>query len=406
MLTSTLSLYRNAYSGLSPSTWWLSFIMLINRSGTMVLPFMTLYLISPRMGYSIGQAGIVMGLFGLGAVAGGYLGGWLTDKTGFFRVQMMALTGGGLLFILLGQMHSFTGICILSFLLSMVNESFRPANSTAVAYYSKTENRTRSYSLNRLAINLGWAVGSALGGFIAAYDYELLFWVDGFTNLAAAVLMWFLLPPSKAQPPKEVVQEAPDPAHSAYKDRVYLWFILLTTLFAACFFQVFNNLTAYFKRELHFSEQYIGFLNMLNGLLIAFIEMVLVFKLEGRRSKLYYITTGVLLCGFSYLMLNVFHMNAALAIGMIILITLGEMFSMPFMNSFWIARSASHNRGQYAGLYTIAWSVAQTLGPFLGSQVAEHAGWGVLWWGVGGLCVVASGGFALMYRQQRSLGNY
>src|ERR1700753_732338 len=133
MAGKTLSLYRNAYSGLSPATWWLSFVMLINRSGTMVLPFMTIYLTSPSVGYSIGHAGIVMGLFGLGAVAGGYLGGKLTDSIGFYRVQMMALLGGGLLFIVLGQMHSFTGICVFSFLVSMVNESFRPANSTAIA---------------------------------------------------------------------------------------------------------------------------------------------------------------------------------------------------------------------------------------------------------------------------------
>ncbi|WP_315816545.1 MFS transporter [Paraflavitalea speifideaquila] len=278
---------------------------------------------------------------------------------------MIALAGGGILFMILGQMRSFPGICVLSFLLSLVNESFRPANSTAVAYYSKLENRTRSFSLNRLAINLGWALGSAAGGLIAAYDYELLFWVDGCTNIAAAILMWFLLPPSKTQvAKKEAAKEIPDPSHSAYQDKVFLWFIVLTTLFAASFFQIFNNLTAYYKNVLHFSEQYIGLLNAMNGVIITLIEMVLVFKLEGRRSKLYYITLGVFLCGVAYLMLNVFHMNASLAIAMMALITFGEILAMPFMNSYWIARSGNHNRGQYAGLYTIAWSVAQTLGPF------------------------------------------
>ncbi len=376
--------------------------MLVNRSGTMVLPFMTIYLISPSVGYSIGQAGIVMGLFGLGAIAGGYIGGRLTDKIGFFKVQMMALVGGGILFMLLGQMHSFPGICVLSFLLSMVNESFRPANSAAIAYYSKAENRTRSYSLNRLAINLGWALGSAAGGIIAAYDYELLFWVDGCTNIGAAILMWFLLPPSKTQTAeKATTTEVHDPSQSAYKDKVYLWFIVLTTLFAACFFQLFNNLTAYYKNVLHFSEQYIGLLNAMNGLIITLIEMVLVFKLEGKRSKLYYIMLGVFLCGIAYLMLNVFHMNASLAIGMMVLITFGEILAMPFMNSFWIARSGVHNRGQYAGLYTIAWSVAQTLGPFLGSQVAEHGGWRILWWLVGGVCMLSSIGFGMMYRKDK-----
>jgi predicted MFS family arabinose efflux permease len=399
MTGSALSLYKNAYSGLSPTTWWLSFVMLINRSGTMVLPFMTIYLTSPSVGYSIGHAGIVMGLFGLGAVAGGFLGGKLTDTLGFYRVQMIALLGGGLLFIVLGQMHSFTGICIFSFLVSLVNESFRPANSTAIAFYSSTENRTRSYSLNRLAINLGWAVGSAMGGLIAAYNYELLFWVDGLTNIGAAILMWRLLPPSKTNSEQSIQKEKPDPAHSAYRDKAFLWFIVLTILFAASFFQVFNNLTAYFKIELHFSEQYIGLLNALNGAIITVVEMVLIFKLEGKRGKLFYISWGVLLTGLGFLMLTVFHMNASLAIVMMIVITFGEMLAMPFMNSFWIARTTPRNRGQYAGLYTMAWSVAQTFGPFIGAQVADYSGFGTLWWGVGGLCLVASVGFVVMHRR-------
>src|SRR6185312_16333118 len=88
-------------------------------------------------------------------------------------------------------------ICGCAFLLSMVNEAFRPANSTAIATYSKEENRTRSYSLNRLAINLGWAVGNAIGGLLASINYHLLFWVDGGTNIIGALLLWYFLRPSK-----------------------------------------------------------------------------------------------------------------------------------------------------------------------------------------------------------------
>src|SRR6202012_3286147 len=107
MLTRTISLYQNAYSGLSRSTWLLSIVMLVHRSGTMVIPFMTIYLTQPSMGYSIGQAGLVMGIFGLGAICGGFLGGKITDRLGFYRVQLFTLTGGGLLFMLLGQVKSY-----------------------------------------------------------------------------------------------------------------------------------------------------------------------------------------------------------------------------------------------------------------------------------------------------------
>ena len=356
---------------------------------------MMIYLIRPEMGFSIAQAGLVIALFGLGSVAGGYLGGKMTDLVGFYPVQLITLLGGGVLFILLGQMKTYPLICTFTFLLSLVNEAFRPANSTAIVFYSSENNRTRSYALNRLAINLGWAVGSAIGGLIASIDYELLFWVDGATNISAAILMLFVLPlaKNKKSAAKTFTTEL---SHSPYRDKVYLLFIALTILFASCFFQMFNNLNAYYNNDLHFSVRFIGLLGALNGIIIAFIEMVLVYKLEGRRTNAYFIGRGVFICGIAYLLLNIFEVNHFVAILMMIMMTAGEILSLPFMNAFWISRSAEHNRGQYAGLYTIAWSIAQTCGPLFGSQVAQVAGFPVLWWIVAGLCMITGIGFLLI----------
>ena len=397
MLTATAKTYRNAYSGLSKQTWLLSLIMLINRSGTMVVPFMSLYLTSPEMGYSVGEAGIVFGLFGAGAFSGAWLGGRLTDKIGFYPVQLFTLTVGGILFMVLGQMNTYPLICIFTFLLSFVNEAFRPANSTAIAFFSKEENRTRSYALNRLAINLGWAVGSALGGFLADINYELLFWVDGFTNIGAALLMWLLLKPVSYKAPLKTTINDPL-VQSAYKDKTYLSFAFITMLFACCFFQMFNNLPVYFKRDLHFSKPFIGLIMAANGIIIALVEMVLIYKLEGKKKSTFYITIGVFMVGLSFLLLNIPGSAVPIAISMIVLVTFGEILSMPFMNSYWIARTQPSNRGQYAALYTMAWSAAQTLGPMGGAQLAEHAGFTVLWWTVGGLSIIASLFFWRLHR--------
>lgn len=364
----------------------------------MVVPFMSIYLTQFHH-YSIAQAGVVMGIFGAGAIAGGFLGGKLTDKYGFRHIQLFTLAGGGLLFVALGQMNSYALICVVTFLLSLVNEAFRPANATAIAHYSRPENRTRSYSLNRLAINLGWAFGGGLGGLLASFNYQLLFWVDGCTNLAAALLLWRFLKPAAIVRSAEH-HEPVDPGASAYRDKFYLLFIVCTTLFAMCFFQLFTNLTIYYKQELHFSESFIGMLMALNGLIIAFIEMVLVYRLEGKRSHLSYITSGVALCAVSYLLYNLFPGTTMLAVGAVITITFGEILSMPFMNAFWISRSNNHNRGQYAGLYTIAWALAQVLGPSLGAQVAQHYNFAWLWWLVGLVCSVSATGFFYMRRLQ------
>jgi predicted MFS family arabinose efflux permease len=400
MLARTFSLYRNAYSGLSKSTWLLSLVMLVNRSGTMVIPFMTIYLTQPAMGYSIGQAGVVMGLFGLGAVCGGLIGGRLTDKFGFYPVQVITLSGGGVMFIILGHMKSFPLICLFTFLLSLINDAFRPANSTAVAHYSKNENRTRSYSLNRLAINLGWAFGGAIGGILASINYHLLFWVDGCTNIVAAILLRYFLSPAKNEATYFKKETAGPAANSPYKDRTYLVFITLTILFAICFFQSFSTMPVFYKQVLHLPEYDIGMLMAMNGGLIALFEMVLVFKMEGRRENLFYISNGIFFVGIFFALLNILPPVGMSAVLFTLGLTIGEMSSMPFMNSFWVSRTSPGNRGQYAGLYTIAWSVAQVLGPSAGSQVVEHSGFRVLWWLMGGLCIVTAGGFKWLQRNK------
>jgi len=399
MFAQTISLYRNAYSGLSKSTWLLSLVMLVNRSGTMVVPFMTIYLTSPSMGYSIGQAGLVMGIFGLGAVCGGFLGGRLTDRLGYRKVQLIALIGGGFLFILLGQMKNFPLICGATFLLSIVNESFRPANSTAIAAYSKEENRTRSFSLNRLAVNLGWAVGGAMGGILASINYHLLFWVDGCTNLAGALLLFYLLAPAGEKTPAHKTAVTTATVASPYRDPIYLQFILFTIFFATCFFQLFTILPLYYKKVLHLQEYTIGLLMTLNGLIITAFEMVLVFSMEGKRQNLVYIVYGVCLVSLSFLLLNILPPLLWTAVLCMILVTVGEITSMPFMNSFWIARTNPANRGQYAGLYTIAWSVAQVIGPAGGAQIAGHAGFTTLWWTVAAVCLCAAIGFRLLRKR-------
>jgi predicted MFS family arabinose efflux permease len=396
MLKATTQTYRNAYSGLSRSTWLLSLIMLINRSGTMVMPFMMLYLMSPEMGYSVGKAGVAFGLFGAGAFCGAWVGGKLTDKIGFYRVQMITLIGGGIMFMVLGQMKTYPLICLFTFLVSFVNEAFRPANSTAIASYSREENRTRSYALNRLAINLGWAVGSAMGGILAGINYELLFWVDGCTNIAAALVMWMLIKPVDYRVHKTDTKA--NPVVPAHRDKVYLVFITITMIFACCFFQLFNNIPVYFSKNLHLSEPFIGFLMAINGVIIALVEMILVYKLEGRRKSMFYITAGVALTGISFLLLNIPVAGMLVATVMIIAVTFGEIFALPFMNTYWITRTTPSNRGQYAALYTMSWSAAQTLGPMGGSQLAEHFGFSALWWVVGVLCLLTAAGFYQLSR--------
>lgn len=242
MIKSSIAVYRNAYIGLSGPTWWLALVMFVNRAGTMVLPFLTVYL-RDEMNYSIAEAGWEVAFFGIGAILGNFIGGKLTDKIGFYPVQFWSLFLNGVLFIVLGQFHTFWQIGSCMFIIGVIGEAFRPANAAAIAYYSKPGNLTRSYSLSRLAVNLGFSIGPAIGGLLA---FQYLFWADGISCMLAALLLRAALPPVTANIKKRD-DTVGKQTSSAWKDGVYLRFTFFIFLSALCFLQMFSLLPVFFK---------------------------------------------------------------------------------------------------------------------------------------------------------------
>ncbi|NCX95155.1 MAG: MFS transporter [Chitinophagia bacterium] len=379
-------IYKSSYTGLSASTWWLALVMLINRAGTMVVPFLTLYLTTARHA-TLSQAGVVMACFGIGAVTGALIGGKITDLLGFYIVQITSLLGGGIMFFVVGMATDYYVICGSVFLLAVINEAFRPANSAAIAQYSKPENRTRSYSLNRLSVNLGWAMGGAFGGLIAQYNYQWLFWIDGSTNIAASILLMGVLSPMRNThtPASNKVKALPKQVASPYSDKIYVYFLVLTLIFSSVFFQFFTTVPVYFKTVLHLSPAFIGIVMAMNGIIIAFFEMPLVHFMEKRYPPFIAIVIGILFISLTFGMYLWQPGEGSVAVVSFILLTIGEMLSMPFMNTFMMSRTVPENRGQYAGLYSVAWSCAQIFGPFSGTRLADYAGFKPLWW-----CIIAA----------------
>jgi predicted MFS family arabinose efflux permease len=402
MLQASIQLYRNAFGGIPRPVWWLSLVMLVNRSGTMVIPFLTVYLTS--RGFTLAQAGSVMAAFGVGAFLGGYLGGRLTDMFGFFRVQVASLVLNGILFVVLGYMESLAQIMICVFVLSTCGEAFRPANAAAIGAYSNEDNRTRSYSLNRLAINLGWAIGPAAGGILASINYKLLFWVDGATCTVAGLLLYLFLAKGSRRDGHNNPQARTSGAASAYKDKVYLAGMFFILLVALCFFQLFSIIPVYYKEHVGLSEVVIGAVLASNGILIVLVEMVLVYRLEQHKRPLLYIFYGAVVIGVSFLLLAVAPVLTFVALSMVV-ITFGEMLLFPFTNDFWVSRTDARNRGQYAAIYTMTFAVAHVLSPLLSSRIAAVLGFPALFVIDFILCCLGGAGFIWLQRKMHAHGH-
>lgn len=379
MLQTVFNTYKKSFTGLSRETWLLSTVILINRCGFMAVPFMSLY-VTQYLHRSASDAGLLIALFGVGSVVGASTGGFLTDKIGYRPVQILSAIIGGSLFLLFAAIHHFSTLCGLALIISFFTEAFRPANFTATAAYAKKGTQTRSYSLNRFGMNIGWAVGSSLGGILAAINYKLLFIVDGSINIIAGLFILWLLPSGREQLKKLKEKLNSITVKRPWNDAVFIRFILVTTLFAVSFFLMFRVGPLFFKESWHINESVIGLIMGLNGIIIALFEMVIISRLEKRRAPLQYAVVGALFVAVSFLFLMVpgsFHVTAALL--SIIFFTVGEMFALPFINTFVISRTDEFNRGQYAAGYTLCWSFAQVIGPWGGLAVAERFSYNALW---------------------------
>jgi len=393
-----VQLYKNAFSGLSRSAWMLAVVMLINRSGTMVLPFLSIYLTS-GLGYSLEQSGIILSCFGMGSMAGSFLGGWLTDKFGHFYIQVLSLVLGGVIFIVLSNVEAYYQLAFGIFILSTVAESFRPANSSSVSLYSKPENVSRAFSLNRMAINLGFSVGPAMGGLLAAVSFKWLFIADGMTCIFAGLFFFLYFRNIKGHEPKKVSKEAKLPkAKPAWKDYRFLIFTVLSALFAIIFFQLFITLPLYYRQVYELSEGRIGLLLGLNGLVVFSLEMILVYII-GRNFKIHnLILTGLLMVGLGFAVLNLIHAEFILYTGMLIL-SIAEIFAMPFMVTYVVNSSNINNRGAYMGLYSFSFAVGHVFSPIMGTFIIDRFDFKTLWWVSAVASVVVGVGFRIITKK-------
>ncbi|GGD07106.1 MDR family MFS transporter [Hyunsoonleella pacifica] len=380
--------YLNTFKGLSTEVWWLALITLINRAGTMVIPFLSLYL-TEDLKFTLGNVGTIMSCFGMGSVVGSWLGGKLTDTIGYYKVMVRSLLSTGVLFIVLQFLNTFFTICIGVFLVMLVADMFRPAMFVALSAYSKPENKTRSVTLIRLAINLGFSAGPAIGGIIiTALGYGGLFWVDGVTCVLATIVLILVMHPKKSKVTDDIVVKNPQ---SAYKDKAFTTFLVAMFLFGVIFLQYFSTMPIYYRETHVLSEIQIGLLLGANGFIIFLLEMPLIKWLETTGlSKVKLMISGAMLTSLSFFVLNLTSWSGILVIGMFFM-TIGEMIAFPFSNAFAMERAKKGNQGEYMALYSIAFSMAHIFGHKAGMQMVDNWGFDNTWYTItliGGCCLL------------------
>ncbi len=379
MLQTAFQRYINNFRGFSREIWILTLITFINRAGTMVLPFLSKYL-KEDLHFTYGEVGWIMVCFGIGSILGSWLGGKLSDKIGFYRIMIFSLLVSGLLFFVIQFITSFIGLCISMFLIMTVADMYRPAMFVSLGAYAKPENRTRALTLVRLAINLGFAAGPAIGGFIIMnIGYRGLFWADGATCIIAILIFWLKVKEKKKTAYRDKVHPGEVFTHSVFKDKPFMIFLFTCLISGILFFQLFTTIPLYHKEQFNLTELQTGLLLTLNGLMIFFLEMPLVSYVERHKiSKVKVVATGVLLMAISLFLLLI-NTWAGVLIIMMLFMTFSEMFSFPFSNSVALSRAPKGHEGRYMAIYTMSFSSAHILSAKMGMEIIEYFGYQINW---------------------------
>src|SRR5690242_13719892 len=343
-----------------PRPAWILFLgVFLNKFGSFVVPFLTLYL--TRQGYTTGDAGLAIGAYGAGHFLASGLGGHLADTIGRRKTIVLSMFSAAITMLLLSQARNLPAIILLTALAGMTGELYRPASSALLADLVPAGQRITAFSAYRMAFNAGWAFGPATAGFLAGRGYFWLFVGDAITSVLFGLVAFFALPRGVRSNPAE--SNWSDALQVLRRDHRFHQMLAASFAIALVFFQI-SSTYGLFVTRLGFSAATYGAIISLNGVMVVFCELPLS-AITRRFPARRVIGLGYALVGIGFALNAFAHTKPALVVAMIV-VTFGEMLTIPVSVAYVADLAPAHLRGRYMGAFGLTWALGLTLGPSLG----------------------------------------
>ena len=389
----------NPWRGLKnlPAEIWILFsATLVNRLGTMVLPFLVLYL-TRTLGISPPRAALALTVYGIAALVTMPVAGRLTDRIGSLVLMRFSLIFSGVVLLLFPLAHGFPAVLAITFVFAMLNESVRPPSLALVSELVKPAQRKPAFALSRLAVNLGMSVGPAIGGFLALFSFRYLFFVDGATSILAGLVLIFAWPGTESSRSTEPQWNNPEElgleieaegssllaaAHPAadlvaFRNRRMLYFLAALIPAQLVFFQLNSSFPLFLVGHLRLPASLYGSVFTLNTLMIVTLEVPLttaIAEWPHRRT----LALGALLYAIGFGSFALVGRPAGIFAAVVIW-TFGEMILMPSSAAYAAEIAPPARRGEYMGLYTMSFSIAFSMAGWMGASVLSRWGPRILW---------------------------
>lgn len=391
---------KEIYHEFPQQFWIVVAVSFIDRvGGTLLFPFFALY-ITQKFNVGMTTAGIVLGLFSVFGLLGGFIGGALTDRFGRRNIILFGLVFSAVSTLAFGSVNTLEGLYPLAVLIGTLSNISGPAHSAMIADILPESKRQEGFGILRVVGNLAWLIGPTIGGYFASRSFFTLFVTDAIISSVVAVLFFIFLKESQSKQVHE--HEATESFFKTIlgytdvlKDKAFSAFILASIIMGFVYLQMYNSLSVYLRDVHQIGPQGYGLLMSTSAITVILFQFSTSRLIKGKPpflllvfGSLFY-ALGFALFGFVSL-LWMFAIN-------IIIITIGEMINMPTMQVLTTEFAPEVLRGRYMAVFDLTWAIPAAIGPGLAGVILDNYDPNLLWYAGGILCVISAMAFMVLH---------
>jgi len=396
-----LSSFKKTYKKFSKDFWLLMVASFIDMlGGYLIFPFFSLYM-TQKFDVGMTEVGTMFLVWALtSGVIGNIIGGALADKFGRKTNIIFGLIASALSALMMVLINEIVVFYIVIGVIGIFEDIAGPARQAMVADLVPEELRGDAYGIYRIVYNLAATIAPAIGGFMAARSFEMLFYADVVISIAAALFVLFLLPETKPETVEESTEEQSfAQTFKGYKvvlkDKLYIAFIVVSSLSTLMYFNMNSSMSVYLVNYHGLSPAQFGYILSLNAGMVVILQLLFT-RITAKWKPMLTIAFGNMFYVIGFTMYGIFDTFTMFIIAMVI-ITVGEMIYTPKGQMVVANFAPEHMRGRYMAISNFAWIIPIAIGPLGAGVIMDNFDPRYVWFAAGLVGLLAVIGFLLLH---------
>lgn len=362
-------------------------IVLATAGGSMIWPYLMIYA-SDKLELPLSKVATLISINAATGLSASLVAGTLADRIGRKAVMNFSLTVNGIAYFLLMFANTYPQFAGLMILVGLSNPLYQVGADAMLADMVPPEKRTDAYSINRIANNAAFALGPAVGGFLATRSYDLAFYCAGIGFLSYSILLFFLaketlvLNPKSSSTPtgmKEIIRSYSPVAN----DKGFMRFVLALSIGLIAPTLLWVLMPIYSNTNFGIPENQYGWIPTTNALMCVFVQLP-VTSITRRYAPLPVLTAGMLIYALGTGSVALMSSFWGFWLSMVIL-TFGELTLVPTASKYTADLAPADLRGRYMSMHWLGWGFARTLAPIIGGYLNDNVAPQAIW--IGGLLI-------------------